>query len=262
MRNMEEVFVKIARRLSVCNEVISMDGIKFRGVGPYTDIHGFYTRDPSGKETINWEKSSLRLLEVTKDLNDEDSLDIRRETGLKNHISTKRIGCRWYKNLMRWEYMMIQFFKEGVTPRFEDLDEQVLIESFNTAPTARINVKKMPGGGICSDMELKTHIRLYGDLIIQQVQSLNPNVIFIGGCTNSRILNDVIVPAYPDLQAAEDSNWVFYSPKNDIVVIHGYNPTPIGKNDEDIYTNMALALRNFKQSEFYTKFKSIIDRKK
>ena len=149
-----------------------------------------------------------------------------------------------------------------LTPRFEDLDEQVLIESFNTAPTARINVKKMPGGGICSDMELKTHIRLYGDLIIQQVQSLNPNVIFIGGCTNSRILNDVIVPAYPDLQAAEDSNWVFYSPKNDIVVIHGYNPTPIGKNDEDIYTNMALALRNFKQSEFYTKFKSIVDRKK
>lgn len=261
MRNMEKVFVKIARRLSVCNEVISMDGIKFRGMGPYADNHGFYTREPSGKEVINWERSSLRLLEVMKDLNDEDPLDIRRETGLKNHISTKRIGCRWYKNLMRWEYMMIQFFQEGVIPSFESLDEKVLIESFNTAPTARINVKKIPGEGTCSDMELKTHIRLYGDLIIQQIQNLNPNIIFIGGCTNSRILNDVIVPAYPDLQAAEDSDWIFYSPKNNIVVIHGYNPTPIGKNDEEIYTRMSLALRNFKQSEFYMMFKSNVDRK-
>lgn len=262
MKNMEEIFVKIARRLNVCNEVISMDGIRFRGVGPYADDYGYYTREPSGKEIDNWKNSSLRLLEVTKDLNDEDSLDIRQETGLKNNISIKKIGCRWYKNLMRWEYMMIQFCQEGEISPFERLNDKVLIDSFNTAPTARINVKKTPGGGNCSDAVLNTHIKLYGDLIIQQIQKLNPNVIFIGGCTNSRILNDVIVPAYPDLQAAEDSNWVFYSPKNDIVVIHGYNPTPIGKNDEDIYTNMALALRNFKQSEFYTKFKSIVDRKK
>lgn len=250
-------YIEISRRLNVSPDVIGRDGIKFRGRGPYISETGYWGRE-SGNEIAIWKMSNLRLLEITKDLNDEEVWDIRSETGLKNHSLNPLIGNRWYQNLMRWEFLLFSFFKNNICPEFKSLNDSELINSFNNSVSARINCKKTVGGGCCPNTVLNQHIALYGDLIIEQITELNPNVIFIGGCSNNIILDKIVRKVYPTITLAETTGWIYYSVDAKVVVINGYNPGIFTKTPEDSFNSLKKALRLFAGSTAYKEFINIL----
>lgn len=244
--------------MNLCTEEIGLDGVKFRGNGPIISETGYWSNE-TGDELIQWLRTYVRILELTKDLNDSEVWDIRAETGLKNHVSTPTVGCRWYRNLMRWEYLLYEFANGRLLHEFDQLDEETLIRSFNSISSARINCKKTAGCGTCPDSELRRHIRIYGDLVRKQIQELNPNVILIGGCSGNIILNKIVKELYPDLQRFDKEGWIYYSESKRIIVINGYNPNPIGKIDKDVYDAMRNALLQFRKQKGTTFLTQIND---
>lgn len=243
---------EISRRIQVCEDCIGLDGIKFRGKGPVFPESGFWHRE-SGNEIDAWYNSNFRLLELTKDLNDDEVWDIRTETGLKNHEPKPQIGHRWYRNLMTFEYLLVKVFNEGVIPSYSDITDDELIRSFNSSVSARVNCKKTAGGGVCPRSVLNFHINAYGDILRQQVEELNPNIIYIGGCDGNLILDKIVRPVYGDLQREESSGWLYYSEARRTVVVNGYNPG-MRKNLENVYNEMSIALRSFSQTTSYSNF--------
>lgn len=242
----------ISKRIRMCEDNIGLDGIKFRGPGPLYSESGFWYRESSNEKPI-WEQSNFRLLEITKDLNDDEVWDIRTETGLQNHKVEPTIGHKWYRNLMTFEHLLIKMFLCGTIPEFLSLTDEELINSFNTSSTARINCKKTAGGGECPRRVLNYHIRAYGDILRQQVIDLNPNAIYIGGCDGNLILNKVVRPIYEDLQTVEPSKWIYYSETKQTVIVNGYNPG-MRRNLEKVYNEMVNALRSFVHTEHYNNF--------
>ena len=243
---------EISKRIHICEDNIGLDGIKFRGLGPIYSESGFWYRKP-GNENLIWEQSNFRLLELTKDLNDDEVWDIRTETGLKNHNNHPIIGHKWYRNLMTFEYLLNKVFKDGYIPDFLSLTDDELIQSFNTSSSARINCKKTAGGGECPRSVLNYHINAYGDVIQKQIIDLNPNAIYIGGCDGNIILDKVVRPIYEDLQVVESSKWIYYSGAKQILIINGYNPG-MRRNLEKVYNEFVYALRSFAQTQYYYSF--------
>ncbi|MDE7410143.1 MAG: hypothetical protein K2N09_09000 [Muribaculaceae bacterium] len=241
-----QVFQKIADRLNLPSDAIGSDGIKFRGNGPTISETGYWSNE-SGDELIRWHLSRVRILELTKDLNDTEVWDIRTETGLKNHVSIPTIGCRWYHNLMRWEYLLNEFANGRTLPEFTKLDENTLINSFNSVSSARINCKKTAGCGSCPDNVLKEHIARYGDVILEQIQTFpkKPNIILIGGCSGNIILKKIVKELYSNLQIFANG-WIHYSEKERIIVINGYNPNPRYRKDKDVYGELRNNLLQFR----------------
>ncbi len=244
---MDQINKKIAQRLNLPLDAIGIDGIKFRGNGPMISETGYWSRE-SGNELELWQLTKIRILELTKDINDSEVWDIRAETGLKNHTSNPTIGCRWYRNLMRWEFLLSEFANDRPLPEFEKLNEQELINNFNSINSARINCKKTVGGGSCKDTVLREHIRCYGDLICEQIKNTtpNPNIILIGGCSGNIILNEIVKKLYPNLIKFDKEGWIYYSESERIVVINGYNPNPRYRKDKDIYEQLRNALIEFR----------------
>lgn len=247
---MKDIYKQISKRLNISLDSVGLDGVKFRGRGPYLSDKGFWERE-QGEELQNWSQSGIKLLELTKDINDDFVWDIRKETGLKPHCENPQIGCRWYKNLMRWEFLIIQSLLTGEIPKFSELDQSTLINSFNTSVSARINCKKTVGHGTCDPTELKKHINLYGDLISLQIKHLEPNVILIGGCSKNIILEKVVKPIFPKLEKIDYSGWIYFCNEKGCLIINGYNPTPIVKKDETIYCQLADALKIFINHKYY-----------
>lgn len=242
----------ISKRINICEDNIGLDGIKFRGEGPIYSETGFWRREP-GNEINMWNHSNFRLLELTKDVNDDEVWDIRAETGLKNHVSTPVIGNRWYRNLMTFEYLLFNVFVAGEIPPFNSLADDELIRSFNSISSARINCKKTVGGGECPRSVLNYHINAYGDLVRQQISRLKPTLIYIGGCDGNIILNKIVEPLYIDLRPAESSGWIYISEMEQAVIINGFNPG-VRKNLETVYNEMSAALRYFAATNSYNNF--------
>ncbi len=250
LKNM--IHQEISKRIHVCEDNVGLDGIKYRGQGPLYSNMGFWYRRP-GNEEFDWSHSNFRLLEITKDLNDDEVWDIRSETGLQNHNVTPAIGHKWYRNLMTFEYLLNRVFLSGVIPDFKSLTDDELIHSFNMSSSARINCKKTAGGGECTRGILNYHINAYGDILQQQVMDLNPNAIYIGGCEGNIILDKVVRPTYDNLRLVEPSGWVYYCESKQAVVVNGYNPG-MRRNLEKVYNEMASALRSFAKTENYNNF--------
>lgn len=240
------IYYEIAKRLNLTTDDIGIDGIKFRGTEPVFCETGYWHRE-SGDEINQWLMDDVRILELTKDLNDSEVWDIRAETGLKNHIPTPTIGCRWYHNLMRWEFLLYEYANNRPLPVFTQLNEDILIRSFNSVSSARINCKKTVGGGKCSDSVLRKHISIYGDLICKQILDFpkNPNIILIGGCSGNIILNNIVKKLYPNLHMF-GNGWIHYSEIDRIMVINGYNPNPRYRKDKDVYDELRDELLHFK----------------
>ena len=242
----------ISKRINVCEDNIGLDGIKFRGKSPVYSETGFWHREP-GDEIELWKNSNFKLLELTKDLNDDEVWDIRAETGLKNHINTPVIGNRWYRNLMTFEYLLFSMFVKGEIPAFDSLADDKLISSFNSVTSARINCKKTAGGGECPRSILNYHIKAYGDLIRRQICELKPTLIYIGGCDGNIILDKIVRPIYIDLHPAESSGWIYISETAQVVVINGFNPG-MRRSLEEVYVELSSALKSFATTTNYSNY--------
>lgn len=245
-----DYFKLIAERLSICESAVAKDGIRYRGSHTYEN--GYHYNNP-GNEHQMWQNAKVPSVVISKDLNDTEPWDIRGETGLKNHVSTPTIGCRWYRNLMRYEYLIYSSIVFDFRPPFEVLRDIDLIKFFNSSASARINCKKVPGGGSCPDNVLKEHIDLYGDIVREQISDLDAKIITIAGCSGNVILDNIVRPVYTDLKKIND--WIYYSSSKDVIVINGYNPNPRFRKDKDCYNELRGALEHFSTTPEYQRFR-------
>ncbi len=215
---------------------IAYDGLHNKGKFQYSE-DGFWSREPSGDEEMKWKNSKLRLLFLTKDLNDDEAWDIRYETGRKNGTSTPQVTALFCKNMMRIA-AGINSFANNSRLDYESVEE-VPYTIFDNMTTARINCKKQPGGGSISHKRLKTFMDVYADLLTRQIINLDANVIVC--CGGSSLIKDFVAAhCYTDLVKKND--WVYVSPSTGKIVIDSYHLSYHFITEEDFYNQMMTAL--------------------
>lgn len=235
------------------------DGLLYRGPIEYVDKDGFgfWTRYV-GNEADQWDSANIRLLVLTKDLNDEDGgWDIREETGRLNNTGSEVIKtCRKYiyPNLTIWAYGLLNAANGRGISEYDMIPSwDELREFYETAPIARVNCKKSVGASSCSNSLLNHHLQTYGDLLLQQIQMYDADIILC--CGGSGLIKDFVKRNYLlDLQKISESGWVYYSPSRNKVVIDSYHPScrySTKSMYEDMMDDMNKFLDNY--AEFLNK---------
>ncbi|MDO4161237.1 MAG: hypothetical protein Q4D41_12345 [Prevotellaceae bacterium] len=186
---------------------VAEDGLHCKGKFEY--LEGGYWSRMSGDEEMRWVNSNSRILFITKDLNDDEAWDIRKETGRKNHTKEVAVTTLFYKNMMRIVYGLVHAMEDGHAPSFDEANNpDNFIPCFENAATARINCKKQVGGATIANNTLKNYISAYADLLARQILLLDANIIVC--CGGSSCIKDFVKETcYKDLIKVND--WIYYS---------------------------------------------------
>ena len=122
-------------------------------------------------DAAGWQSAPIRILFVLKDAYDSEHAnegwDLRkyaRQQGNKG--VTLREMSYWCHTLLRPEY------------DHPCGDEETLHEALLSS--ASINVKKTPGSTYANSGEIAEHANVYGDLLLEQIDIINPNVVICG----------------------------------------------------------------------------------
>ena len=261
-----EIILEEWKNASLNNEndkdsVFVKDGLMFRGDIYYRN-DGIWIRK-SANESELWNNASPRIMLITKDFNDpdghtsEDELDLRNETMRNNftgvdNVSTSQL--RFHKNLMYQVYGLGNY-KDGHCPKWDDLKLDTCRMFYETYPLVRINVKKQGGCGSINDSVLSKYIDTYRTYLNRQIRLFDADIIV---CYGRVIFNHVIKDFFSDITKMDSDPWVYYSEKQQKVVINSLHPsfkqntpnTPF--YDEDFYSfpmmefeQMMLKNKNF-----------------
>lgn len=197
-----------------------------------------------------WVNSSKRILFLLKDqhqIRDKGKPfwpeDIRywlkdgendKGDALKQKKENRELGNRFFKHLANifwglskadlqndWEY------DEVVKCEYE------VKEFFNAQPFALVECKKQPGDGTLDDKILIHHLNEYGDLLIREIEILEPNMII---CTSPHIynfINNAYQKQYPNdgLKRIDEKkhNSIRFHPKTQTLIFCSYHPSSFGK---------------------------------
>ena len=168
-----------ARKLRESDE-ITKDGLLYRGE---LWFDGFNQVRKPGDEEQQWSDASLRLLVLTKELNEDDGWDIRGESG---RVPSPRLTCRtaqrFFPNLELWVYGLMNI-PERKPMSYSRADNEVRLQGFfENAPIAHINCKKQPDIKSASNLVLQKYLRDYADLLKEQVELYDSDIILcVGG---------------------------------------------------------------------------------
>ena len=209
-----------------------------------------------GNENELWHDAPKRVLFLCKDPNIGADFDVEDFRERNCHKKGENIKALFYKNIAYWLYGLLNVDKNGIAPKFETLTDEIITDFFDKTPFAYVNCKKEAGIGKVSNTELQDHIDLYKDFIKQEIEILNPDIIVCGG-GSSIIKNFVKEKIYTDIE--KTNNWIYYSKKNNKVVIDSYHPSywQIGGGSKTIYERMMSKYKEFadKYPHFFNKIK-------
>ena len=219
------------------------DGLMYKG-----EIYNekWNLRD-SGNENELWHNAPKRVLFLCKDPNIGADFDVEDFRERNCHQKGENIKALFYKNMAYWLYGLLNVDKNGITPKFETLTDEIITDFFDKTPFAYVNCKKEAGVEKISNTELQYHIDLYKDFIKQEIEILNPDIIVCSG-GSSIIKNFVEKEIYTDIEKIDDSNnWIYYSKKNNKVVIDSYHPSywQIEGGSKTIYESMMSKYKEF-----------------
>lgn len=119
-------------------------------------------------------------------------------------------------------------------------------EFFNTQPFALIECKKEPGGPKVAENILRYHINKYGDLLKQEIETLNPNIIVcMSGSGHHFALNDLF--NNNELEFCSKNVHIYRKNGKEILIIYSYHPSHSDYN----YGKLMDNCRTFIQNNFY-----------
>ncbi|MDD3738794.1 MAG: hypothetical protein PHP31_05820 [Lentimicrobiaceae bacterium] len=219
------------------------DGLMYRGKSWKTeDGKKTYYGKGLGDENSMWLNAEKRILFLLKEPNKNPDQDTREFFPGANYGSISR----HYKNIAYWLFGLISFKENNNAPEFGKIDFwEDVFPVFDTEPYAIVNCKKESGGSKTDAGELSEHMQLYADFTRKEIEILNPDIIVCGGGSNS-IKNFVKQYIYPDIEKISDNNnWIYYSKKENKVVINSYHPSYFGIKIEEMYTRMMSAYKEF-----------------
>ncbi len=219
-----------ARKLCESDE-ITKDGLLYRGE---LWFDGFNQVRKPGDEEQQWSDASLRLLVLTKELNEDDGWDIRGESG---RVPSPRLTChtaqRFFPNLELWVYGLMNI-PERKPMSYSRADNEVRLQGFfENAPIAHINCKKQPDIKSASNLVLQKYLRDYADLLKEQVELYDSDIILcVGGQgVMVRFLADHV---YQDLVQFNEHIW--FSPSAGVMVAKQYHPNYNVYSRQEMYT--------------------------
>ena len=226
------------------------DGIMFRGeIDQYSKDQNERCSNPE-KENELWENAPIRYLFLTKDQNagdgkDDKAWDVRSEIGRSNEDSCS-IQYRFYRNLMYILYGIIN--SEDTLCGYEDFTNEQAIQTYDSAPLARINVKKQAGGSSIDNKKLKEHIERYKEFLVEQITALDADVLICCGYsesiedTGNIILNFLNKEIYNFTKINE---WIYYDDKAKKVAINAWHLSYIGVSQQDFFEGLVTAYHKF-----------------
>lgn len=238
---------KVEKTMNQQKPNFASDGIMFRGeIDQYLADKNERYSDPK-KENELWENAPVRYLFLTKDQNagTEDAWDVRSETGRSN-VDSSNIRDRFYRNLMYILYGIIN--SEDTLCDYEDFTNEQAIQTYDSAPLARINVKKQAGGSSLDNNKLKTYIERDKEFLIEQITALDADVLICCGYsesiedTGNIILNFLIKEIYNFTKIDE---WIYYDDKTKKVAINAWHFSYRGVKQKDFFEGLVTAYHKF-----------------
>lgn len=214
-------------------DMITKDGLLYRGelrFDGYNQVHR------SGDEEQLWEDAGMRLLVLTKELDDEDCWDVRSETGrVPTPHMTNRTAQRFFPNLELWVYGLLTIPERKVIP-FGRADNATRLQGFyENAPIARVNCKKQPDGKAASNAVLQRYMREYADLLSEQIRLYAADIILC--CGGQGIMVGFLQEhLYTDLEQVNTHCW--YSKENNVLVVKQYHPNYNVYSRKEMYSSL------------------------
>ena len=227
-----ERWAKRARQLRESDE-ITKDGLLYRGE---LWFDGFNQICRPGDEEQQWADAGMRMLVLTKELNEDDGWDIRGESG---RVPSPRLTCRtaqrFFPNLELWVYGLMNTPDRKVMSYSRADNETRLQGYYENAPIARVNIKKQPDIKTASNAVLQKYMRDYADLIAEQVKLYDADIILCVGGQGImvRFLQEQV---YQDMKQVNDHCW--YSPAAGVVAVKQYHPNYNVYSRKEMYTAM------------------------
>lgn len=238
----ERLFDKWARRARKLHESeeITKDGLLYRGEMWFD---GFNQVCRKADEEQLWDDAGMRMLVLTKELNEDDGWDIRGESG---RVPSPRLTCRtaqrFFPNLELWVYGLMNIPDRKVMS-YARADNPTRLQGFyENAPIVRVNVKKQPALQTISNTVLQKYMRDYADLLTEQITMYNADVILCTGGQGMMVkfLQDNV---YRDLE--EVNRHCFYSPSAGVVVVRQYHPNYNVYSRKEMYDSMMQDYQEF-----------------
>ena len=233
---------KVEKTINQEDPKFASDGIMFRGE---IDQNERYSNPE--KENELWENAPIRYLFLTKDQNagGEEAWDVRSEIGRSNKDSCS-IRYQFYRNLMYILYGIIN--SEDILCGYEDFTNEQAIQTYDSAPLARINVKKQAGGSSIDNKTLKTYIERDKEFLIEQITALDADVLICCGYSDSIedtgniILNFLNKEIYNFTRINE---WIYYDDKTKKVAINAWHLSYRGVSQQEFFEGLVSAYHQF-----------------
>lgn len=233
---------KVEKTMNLQDPKFASDGIMFRG-----EIDQNERWSNPEKENELWENAPIRYLFLTKDQNagNDEAWDVRSETGRNNKDSCS-IRYLFYRNLMYILYGIIN--SEDTLCGYEDFTNEQAIQTYDSAPLARINVKKQAGGSSIDNNTLKTYIERDKEFLIEQITALDADVLICCGYsesiedTGNIILNFLSKEIYNFTKIDE---WIYYDDKTKKVAINAWHLSYRGVTQKDFFEGLVTAYHKF-----------------
>ena len=227
-----ERWAQKARKLHDSDE-ITRDGLLYRGEMWFDGFNQVCRR---ANEEQLWDDAGMRMLVLTKELNEDDGWDIRGESG---RVPSPRLTCRtaqrFFPNLELWVYGLMNIPERKTIP-FSRADNPTRLQGFyENAPIARVNCKKQPDIRTASNTVLQKYMENYADLLAEQIALYNADIILcLGG--QGIMVNFIRQHIYNDLE--EVNPHCHFSPSAGVLVVRQYHPNYNVYSRSDMYTSM------------------------
>lgn len=221
---------------------------------------------PTGKDVNElWKNTERRVVFLLKDKSDNSCDDIRTWLVTEKEISKNNCELKggivgrtcFLPNIARMLYGLLNVSIKDDNPLgFEEVNNtkmQEVIETWNTAPVALVETKKIAGGKSVSDLTMREAITKDNILLQEELNILKPNIIvccdandsqfkfitekYFAGKSFKPILNNEIV--YNDVKPC----CIYYYPAEKVAVIKSYHPTKRGKKNWMVYERVVCTLR-------------------
>ena len=219
------------------NNLFCWDGLHFTGKPspPHYELDGHVWREMEcdNQQEELWKNAFIKPVFLCKDHNGEETVDVRKETGYSN----EKFYSYFYKKYLILLYALTNY--NPTTNTFPSFEEASDIENFwegekgfYHAPVVRINLKKIAGGGSCSDRTLEDYIVNDKAFIDRQREIYKGANVFVC-CHGGEKWNPIWdllswkendYGWFPDLKPYEPSHkYIWYSPSKKVIVIWEYH---------------------------------------
>ena len=214
------------------------DGLMFRG-----KMNEEKTWRYPGNENKQWDEAPKRVMFLMKDVNAGED-DLGDDDDVRGRIF-KDTSVRIYRNMSYWLYGLLKTTENGQIPDFT-FSVSEATQFFDDTPVAYVNCKKEAGTSSVAHNTLVNHIKRDKKFLIEEIKILDPDIIVCCAWTESAgnpILKFIKESVYQDIK--EINNWMYYSEKENKLIIDSYHPTTPKSKNKEMYHNMMKAYKEF-----------------